>query len=205
MANASPLCASIRRPTTSTACNFDTASRRPRTSASTCSAVDARTVTDFLGPYEWFGTHGRSGKPTVPVTLFLEDGEDIVLVKLSFTNKKTVGSLCFTTSTGRVVDSGVARRQIGGRVTFPGGFPNVPDVLMQNNGAPVTGFIEMIYVRSETIAYHLDPVPCLVQSITFKFQSFYTNKRLVSQFQSLQLESYRGLSLLLSLREAPPG
>ncbi len=55
------------------------------------------------------GTAGRSGKPTAVVTLELDEDEDITSIKLTFANEMMwAKSLEFTTSKGRVVDSGDA-------------------------------------------------------------------------------------------------
>mmetsp|Transcript_25872 Transcript_25872/g.77932 ORF Transcript_25872/g.77932 Transcript_25872/m.77932 type:complete len:206 (+) Transcript_25872:1380-1997(+) len=113
-------------------------------------------VTDFLGPSAWFGTHGRSGGrfsgTTIPVTLTLEDGEDSVSVKLAFTDhvKTGVRSLQITTSTGRVVDSSMTQRRI--RFVVPPGAPADAvlrtSAVLENGGAPLSGFREEIFVRN---------------------------------------------------------
>ena len=71
-------------------------------------------------------------------------------------------SLEFTTSKGRVVDSGDASQQLSA-----GGFVsryNQPCVTMANNGAPLTGFEEDISIEEDP-----EMGACLTQKITFKF------------------------------------
>ena len=109
------------------------------------------------------GTAGRSGKPTAVVTLELDEDEDITSIKLTFANEMMwAKSLEFTTSKGRVVDSGDASQQLSA-----GGFVsryNQPCVTMANNGAPLTGFEEDIGIEEDP-----EMGACLTQKITFKF------------------------------------
>ena len=109
------------------------------------------------------GTFGRSGKPTAVVALDLDEDEDITSVKLTFANEMMwAKSLAFTTSKGRVVDSGDAIQQLSA-----GGFVsryNQPSVTMANNGAPLTGFVDEICIEEDP-----EMGACLTQKITFKF------------------------------------
>ena len=116
----------------------------------------------------WFGAHGRSGKKTTPVTLTLEDDEDIVSVKVTFANERLwARSLVFTTSTGRVVDSGEARRPRWAPLIASA---NVPSVVLENGGAPLSGVKVEVFLRDEDIPDCPAPIPCLTQTTTFKFR-----------------------------------
>ena len=112
---------------------------------------------------EFHGTAGRSGKPTAVVTLNLDEDEDITSVKLTFANEMMwAKSLAFTTSKGRVVDSGDASQQLSA-----GGFVsryNQPSVTMANNGAPLAGFEDIVCLEEDP-----EMGACLTQKITFKF------------------------------------
>ena len=104
----------------------------------------------------------RSGKPTAIVALDLDEDEDITSVKLTFANEMMwAKSLTFTTSKGRVVDSGDAIQQLS--AGFVSRY-NQPSVTMANNGAPLTGFVDELCIEE-------DPRmgSCLTQKITFKF------------------------------------
>ena len=71
-------------------------------------------------------------------------------------------SLAFTTSKGRVVDSGGVIQQLSA-----GGFVsryNQPSVTMANNGAPLTGFVGELCIEEDP-----EMGTCLTQKITFKF------------------------------------
>ena len=109
------------------------------------------------------GTFGGSGKPTAVVTLDLDDDEDITSIKLTFANEMMwAKSLAFTTSKGRVVDSGGVIQQLSA-----GGFVsryNQPSVTMANNGAPLTGFVDELCLEEDP-----EMGTCLTQKITFKF------------------------------------
>ena len=109
------------------------------------------------------GTAGRSAKPTAVVTLDLDEDEDITSIKLTFANEMMwAKSLAFTTSKGRVVDSGDAIQQLSA-----GGFVsryNQPSVTMANNGAPLAGFEDIICLEEDP-----EMGACLTQKITFKF------------------------------------
>ena len=109
------------------------------------------------------GAAGYSGKPTAVVTLDLEEDEDITSIKLTFANEMMwAKSLAFTTSKGRVVDSGDAIQQLSA-----GGFVsryNQPSVTMANNGAPLAGFEDIICLEEDP-----EMGACLTQKITFKF------------------------------------
>ena len=109
------------------------------------------------------GAAGYSGKPTAVVTLDLEEDEDITSIKLTFANEMMwAKSLAFTTSKGRVVDSGDAIQQLSA-----GGFVsryNQPSVTMANNGAPLAGFEDIVCLEEDP-----EMGACLTQKITFKF------------------------------------
>ena len=111
----------------------------------------------------FLGTFGGSGKPTAVVTLELDEDEDITSIKLTFANEMMwAKSLAFTTSKGRVVDSGGVIQQLSA-----GGFVsryNQPSVTMANNGAPLTGFVDELCLEEDP-----EMGTCLTQKITFKF------------------------------------
>ena len=108
------------------------------------------------------GTFGRSGKPTAVVALDLDEDEDITSIKLTFANEMMwAKSLAFTTSKGRVVDSGDAIQQLS--AGFVSRY-NQPSVTMANNGAPLTGFVDEICIEEDP-----EMGACLTQKITFKF------------------------------------
>ena len=111
------------------------------------------------------GTVGsRSGKPTAVVTLELDEDEDITSIKLTFANEMMwAKSLAFTTSKGRVVDSGDAIQQLSAGGGFMSRY-NQPSVTMANNGAPLTGFVDEICIEEDP-----EMGACLTQKITFKF------------------------------------
>ena len=108
------------------------------------------------------GAAGYSGKPTAVVTLDLEEDEDITSIKLTFANEMMwAKSLAFTTSKGRVVDSGDAIQQLSAGVVSR---YNQPSVTMANNGAPLAGFEDIVCIEEDP-----EMGACLTQKITFKF------------------------------------
>ena len=92
----------------------------------------------------------------------MEEDEDITSIKLTFANEMMwAKSLAFTTSKGRVVDSGDAIQQLS--AGFVSRY-NQPSVTMANNGAPLTGFVDEICIEEDP-----EMGACLTQKITFKF------------------------------------